>query len=109
KISPQMMKWRRVSSITLKLEPFMDAQERRAGLERLMNWLEKAFLNRRDGSPSPCGRGLGGGVDSRTINESAMASNSPDPSPYPLPQGEGENNGGAVAPNPQSEIQNPKW
>jgi len=46
KISPQMMKWRRISSITLRLEPVMDNLERRAGLEKLMGWLEKAFLER---------------------------------------------------------------
>ncbi len=114
KIAPSQMVWRRVTSMTLPLEPFMDADERRAGLERLMKWLEKACLNRRDaeaqrteeaGSPSPCGRGLGGGVGSPTIHETATPLGSPDPSPYPLPhapspgygdtRGERENNSGA--------------
>ena len=49
KIAPCRMNWRRISSITFPLEPFMDALERRAGLKRLMGWLEKACLNRTHG------------------------------------------------------------
>ena len=37
------------------------------------------------GSPSPCGRGLGGGVNTAEPGDAH-------PSPYPLPQGERENN-----------------
>jgi hypothetical protein len=40
--------WRRLTSMTLDLEPFMDDQERRAGLKRLVDWIEETILHRRD-------------------------------------------------------------
>ena len=34
-------KWRRVTGMTVSIEPFMDRRERRAGLKRLVKWLKK--------------------------------------------------------------------
>ncbi len=78
KIAPDRMIWRRISSFTLPLEPFMDALERQAGLERLMKWVEKAFLN----------RAHGGGVDTLVggrVNIASTASGNPSPGDRSVP------------------------
>jgi len=40
--APELEAWRRTTSMTLDLEPYMDDRERRAGLKRLMKWIEEA-------------------------------------------------------------------
>jgi len=40
--------WRRKTSMTLELEPFMDDRERREGLKRLVKWIEDAVSHRGD-------------------------------------------------------------
>lgn len=84
--------WRRLTSMTLELEPFMDDQERRAGLKRLVDWIEETVLNRR-GAGTRRTETINGqrSVVSALVNgETADAAGAIDPSPYLLPQGEGE-------------------
>jgi hypothetical protein len=75
--------WRRTTSMTLDLEPFMDDRERREGLRRLMKWIEETVCHRRDAETQRT-------AGQRTALRIENGNGSTDLSPYPLPQGEGE-------------------
>src|SRR6266404_3092824 len=57
--------WRRRTSMTLDLEPFMDDRERKEGLRRLAKWIEEAI--RKPGVPPGVY-----GRDAHTTDERAL-------------------------------------
>ena len=81
--------WRRKTSMTLDLEPFMDDRERKEGLRRLVKWIEVSVKNSKIQNPNSNENGKRKKEKQQTAEDA-------------------ENSRCVAYSNPQSAIRNPK-